>query len=441
MNAEHVLGASKPFGRRLGVIRVALLTRLFSSRVAAAEIFHRAWDLIAVCAAIIPLAPVLLGRAFLGRIAVGRTFERETRVGRFRASFERLRFAGRFPGGGLAVLLNILRGDLSWTGPRPLTESEASTVPPPAWERFSVRPGLVSIHQLRSRLGLAYAAEHEHDREHYYRQSVWRSIGMLLRAFPAVLIGAESREATGSTAQLFGVNISSITMDEALDWIVRHARLCLPGQVCFINAHCLNIAYKNSEYKEVLKTADRVFPDGVGIRIACRIRGSVLAANINGTDLFPRLCQRLAQSRLSLFLLGSREDVVTSAASKMRKRYPGLRVAGVRHGYFAPGDEGRIVDEINHSGASILLVGMGVPEQDLWIARNTAKLAPAVKIGVGGLFDFYSGRIRRAPQWMREIGMEWAWRLFMEPGRMWRRYIIGNPLFLFRVWREPRCCG
>jgi N-acetylglucosaminyldiphosphoundecaprenol N-acetyl-beta-D-mannosaminyltransferase len=97
-----------------------------------------------------------------------------------------------------------------------------------------------------------------------------------------------------------------------------------------------------------------------------------------------------------------------------------------------------LIDQINGSRAHILLVGLGAPRQDLWLANNRSKLHPAVKIGVGGLFDFYSDEISRAPQWMREVGMEWVWRLIKEPRRMWRRYVIGNPLFLFRVWRESR---
>jgi N-acetylglucosaminyldiphosphoundecaprenol N-acetyl-beta-D-mannosaminyltransferase len=122
----------------------------------------------------------------------------------------------------------------------------------------------------------------------------------------------------------------------------------------------------------------------------------------------------------------------------MQLRFGGLKIAGTHSGYFAASEESALIAKINRSGAAILLVGLGAPRQDMWIADNLWRLSPPVKIGVGGLFDFYSDRISRAPQWMREIGLEWLWRLIMEPRRMWRRYVVGNPLFLFRVWRESR---
>jgi N-acetylglucosaminyldiphosphoundecaprenol N-acetyl-beta-D-mannosaminyltransferase len=163
-----------------------------------------------------------------------------------------------------------------------------------------------------------------------------------------------------------------------------------------------------------------------------------LRENVNGTDLFPRLCEAASQAGLSIYLLGARPGIAEAAANKMRERYPGLHIAGARDGYFSPEEEAGVVAGINASGAAILLVAFGVPRQELWIERWRTDLQPRVCLGVGGLFDFYSGRIARAPVWMREIGLEWVWRLLQEPKRMWRRYIIGNPLFLSRVWRQTR---
>ncbi len=186
----------------------------------------------------------------------------------------------------------------------------------------------------------------------------------------------------------------------------------------------------------MLQRAARVLPDGIGLQIGCRMRGLALAANVNGTDLFPRLCERAARDGLSLFLLGARPGVAEAVADNMRRRYPELIVAGARHGYFAPSEESDLIARINASGARILLVAFGVPRQELWLAEHRDRLRPPVRMGVGGLFDFYSGRIPRAPLWLREIGLEWTWRLAQEPGRMWRRYLLGNPLFLYRVWRQ-----
>jgi hypothetical protein len=120
----------------------------------------------------------------------------------------------------------------------------------------------------------------------------------------------------------------------------------------------------------------------------------------------------------------------------MQEQIPGLQIAGTMHGYFDAAETAQVVSQINASGADILLVAMGAPQQEIWLARNEAALSPPVRLGVGGLFDYYSGRISRAPAWIREAGFEWVWRMGCEPSRLWKRYIVGNPLFLARVMRE-----
>jgi N-acetylglucosaminyldiphosphoundecaprenol N-acetyl-beta-D-mannosaminyltransferase len=225
-------------------------------------------------------------------------------------------------------------------------------------------------------------------------------------------------------------------MAEALDWIEARVQTQQKALLAFVNPDCLNTAYTNNAYLHILQTADRVLPDGIGLNIGCRLLNQSLLANVNGTDLFPRLCERAAAGGYSLFLLGGLPGVAELAAEAMRQRYPGLNIAGVRDGFFSSEQESQIIQTINDSGAAILLAGFGVPKQEFWLARHFENLQPRVSLGVGGLFDYYSGRIPRAPVWMREIGMEWSWRLIQEPGRMWKRYIIGNPLFLYRVWLQ-----
>ncbi|MGB5065109.1 MAG: WecB/TagA/CpsF family glycosyltransferase, partial [Candidatus Competibacter sp.] len=359
----------------------------------------------------------------------------------------RLSFAGSRPGRGLAVLFNILRGDMAFAGPRPLTAGEAVTVPAVAALRFSVRPGLFSPYLLQRRTGIAHDPESTLDRQFVENLSVRASLGLILRSLLAALLGGGERP-TPPMLDFFGVPIVNTTMDEALDWIA--ARTALPSPLgrggedseksllAFVNPDCLNIAYTHERYRAVLREAARVLPDGIGLKIGCRMRGLGLVANVNGTDLFPRLCERAARDGFSLFLLGARPGVAEQVAENMRARCPGLTIAGVQHGYFPPDEEGAIVDRINLSGARVLLVAFGVPRQELWLADHHDRLMPPVRMGVGGLFDFYSGRISRAPLWLREIGLEWVWRLVQEPGRMWRRYILGNPLFLYRVWRQAR---
>ena len=148
------------------------------------------------------------------------------------------------------------------------------------------------------------------------------------------------------------------------------------------------------------------------------------------------------EQQLSIYLLGGEDGVAATTAKNMQQRYPNLQIAGSHSGYFDmhqdSDDNQQVITSINHSQANILLVAMGAPLQEKWLEDNKSQLHCQVGIGVGGLFDFYANRIKRAPSWLRQMGMEWSYRLLQEPQRMWQRYIVGNPLFIFRVWRENR---
>ncbi|MDS4070022.1 MAG: WecB/TagA/CpsF family glycosyltransferase [Candidatus Competibacter sp.] len=419
----------------------------------------RTFDLALTLTGLIVLAPFWLARALLALIGAGRLFDHAQVLGRDRRPFVRLTFAGPLPGRDLAALFNILRGDMAFAGPRPLTGAEAAAIPTESGIRFGVRPGLFSPYQLQQRTGIAHDPESELDRRFVERPSVRASLGLIVRSLIAGLVGGGGELPVPPLLDFFGVPIVNTTMDEAVDWIAARAALILRASplgkaaltpdpsptgrggkslLAFVNPDCLNIAYTHDRYRTVLQQAARVLPDGIGIKIGCRMRGLGLAANVNGTDLFPRLCERAARDGFSLFLLGARPGIADRVAENMRARYPALTIAGAQHGYFGRDEEDAIIARINASGAGVLLVAFGVPRQELWLADHHAALTPPVRMGVGGLFDFYSGRIPRAPLWLREIGLEWVWRLIQEPSRMWRRYILGNPLFLYRVWKQAR---
>lgn len=404
-----------------------------------ADLGRRGVDLGGALALLLSSSPVLLLRGAIAFARAGRILERERRIGRFREPFWQLSFAGPGLGKRLPMLVNVLRGEMSFAGPRPLGEEEARTVPPDGLVRFAVRPGLVSRHALRKQTGIAYDAEASADRDHYYDQTLRGDLGLVARSIPATILGNRGRGAVPPFLDFFGVTIVNTSMDEAIDWIQeRAASNGPPSRLAFVNPDCLNVAYTNHEYRDVLKDVERVLPDGIGIHVGCRLLGTSLEANVNGTDLFPRLCERFASTGQSIYLLGARPGVAEAAARAMQAAYPGLEIAGARDGYFTDAEESSVIDRINGSGASALLVGFGVPKQELWLARNRERLLTPVQMGVGGLFDFYSGRVPRAPQWLRELGMEWSWRLVQEPGRMWRRYLVGNWVFLYRVWKQSR---
>jgi N-acetylglucosaminyldiphosphoundecaprenol N-acetyl-beta-D-mannosaminyltransferase len=248
---------------------------------------------------------------------------------------------------------------------------------------------------------------------------------------------------------MFDVPIDDVTMGEAIDSLLgvldavgdaTPVQPVPPAQACFVNADCVNqlAGADGDAYHEVLSRARFVFADGSGMKLAGRILGQPLRDNVNGTDLFPRLCASLNESANthSLFLLGGRPGVAEGVRDWIRETYPSVAVAGLRHGYFDPGSIDEVLAEIRASGARILLVAFGAPRQDLWIREQLPKLDVALAIGVGGLFDFYSGRLPRAPRWVRRLGMEWSFRLLREPDRLWRRYLLGNPIFVARTLRE-----
>ncbi|MDM8566197.1 WecB/TagA/CpsF family glycosyltransferase [Candidatus Halobeggiatoa sp. HSG11] len=338
----------------------------------------------------------------------------------------------------LHTLLNILRGEMAFVGPRPLSASQAQSLSQATKMRFSVRPGWFSLYALRQKTGVAHEAESEHDKEFIYNETLKGDVGLMLRYSIGSLLGGSSPLPAPDKLNFFGVEIVNTDMMEAVQWIGQQARQPQNSLVAYVNPDCLNIAYRDEDYQQILQQAERVFPDGIGIHIGCRMLGQSLRANVNCTDLFPLLCQYCVDANLTLFLLGAQPGVAEATAQNMTKRYPGLRIAGHQHGFFAPQATELVIADINASRADILIVAFGAPQQEKWLAQHRNQLQPKVLMGVGGLFDFYAERIPRAPRWMRDIGMEWIWRLMQEPKRMWRRYIIGNPLFLYRVWRQAR---
>jgi len=188
-------------------------------------------------------------------------------------------------------------------------------------------------------------------------------------------------------------------------------------------------ARKDPEYFEIVKSADLVTPDGAGILWATSTLNQPLIERVTGIDIINKVCQLAVQKGYSLYLLGSYPGIAEEAALNLTRCYPGLKIVGSYHGYFdsrvkediAPNkEEAEIINDINEKHPDILLVGMGVPKQEKWIANDLEKLNVSVCMGVGGSFDVLSGRIPRAPLWMQRHGMEWVYRFIKQPKRVFR---------------------
>ncbi|MBL4807200.1 MAG: WecB/TagA/CpsF family glycosyltransferase [Rhodobacteraceae bacterium] len=230
-----------------------------------------------------------------------------------------------------------------------------------------------------------------------------------------------------STLSLFGFDFVNESQNTAIEALLNGHSV---KTVAFANAHCLNMAFLNKTYASVLRESDMLLPDGSGVSIAAKMAGQRFVTNLNGTDLFLPLCKAAAAKGNSIYLLGSAKGVAEKAASKAKKLFPNLKIAGQQHGYFPQTDTNAIIENINASGADILLVALGVPMQELWISKHRNALSPALVMGVGAMLDFHAGRVSRAPLFLRKLGLEWTWRLAIEPTRMAKRYLLGNPAFL-----------
>lgn len=237
------------------------------------------------------------------------------------------------------------------------------------------------------------------------------------------------------TLSLFDLSIANVTVQEAVCLILKYLAGDKTAWILFVNAHCINVARRDPEYRRILRESAMIFADGVGMKIAALLRGDPLRDNVNGTDLYPLLLTALEDAGYRLFLLGAEPGVAEEMRRRAMETHPDLAICGTHHGFIPPEENSAVIQKIRESNADILLTAMGVPQQEKWIAANAEAAGVKVAMGVGGLFNFYSGTIPRAPVWMRKIGMEWAHRLWMEPGRMWKRYLLGNAQFLgYAVW-------
>ncbi len=238
---------------------------------------------------------------------------------------------------------------------------------------------------------------------------------------------------------VLGVTIRDLTMEDALslvtDLLTRDDRCT--RTLFYVNAHTLNLATEDPSYRDVLNGADVVFGDGTGVRWAARLRGVHLRANLNGTDLTPALFERTAGRGFRYYLLGARPEAIDQAAATARELFPGWIQAGLPSRLRDAGGDARAHRRDRRLGPHLLMVAMGNPLQERWIAEHRDALCVPLCTGVGGLFDYWAGNLDRAPGWVRRAGIEWLHILWRQPHKA-RRYLLGNPRFLLRVVRGRR---
>lgn len=246
---------------------------------------------------------------------------------------------------------------------------------------------------------------------------------------------APDRDRSQATMEILGVRVRNTSREDAIALIANAIERKKYTKVAFLNAHSANVAAADAEFAAIL--ADfLVLPDGIGVDIAAsQLYGRPFLENLNGTDFVPALLKAFLKP-VTVGIVGAVRENGEKAATGLSAVLPQHRFVYVNDGYLSPEEEPIVLERIRKLRPDILLVAMGVPRQEKWIERNLGADYCTVPIAVGALLDFLSGAVRRAPPWIRRMRMEWLYRLAIEPARLWRRYILGNPLFLMRVARQ-----
>ena len=244
---------------------------------------------------------------------------------------------------------------------------------------------------------------------------------------------------TSSRVWIGKIPVDRISSDDTLRAVAAAIHNRQPITILNANANAVTLAEHDVSFATALQQADIVFCDGFGVYAAAKALGTPLVERFTWADFTERLAVTCRNEGAGLFLLGAKDGVAEEAARRLQAHAPGLRVFS-HHGFFDKSDaaSARVIDEVNRSGADVLLVGFGMPAQETWIARHRRALKPAVVFSVGAAIDYASGKVSRGPQWLTQNGFEWLARLVIEPRRLWRRYLIGLPEFALVVMRQRR---
>ena len=239
-------------------------------------------------------------------------------------------------------------------------------------------------------------------------------------------------------ARILGCFIDATLWQEVVDTLLHWAKDRQSRYVCICNVHVAVTAKHTPELRRIVNEADMATPDGMPLVWMLRRMGFPSQERINGPDLMWRLCGQAAENGLSTFMYGSTPGTLARLTDNLKRAFPQLAIAGVYSPPFSllsEEEDREITDRINGSGAQIMFVGLGCPKQELWMAAHRGKIQ-GVMIGVGAAFDYHAGTVRRAPLWMQRSGLEWLFRLMSEPGRLWKRYLVTNSLFVIYLGLE-----
>ena len=239
---------------------------------------------------------------------------------------------------------------------------------------------------------------------------------------------------------LLGVRFHKLTVKQLINYIVEKSQIDSKTIVGHVNVRGANLAYDLPWYRDFLnQSADIVFCDGFGVLLGAKLLGNSVESKhrMTAPDYIEDLALACAKNNVSLFLLAGKPGVVEKAINKLKAVAPDLRIDG-HHGYFDKSnhENEEVIQQINEFNPNILYVGFGMPLQERWILDNLDAIEARLFLPLGACLDFYTDSVSRGPRWMTDNGFEWLSRLLVQPSQVWQRYIIGNPLFFYRVLRQ-----
>ena len=243
-----------------------------------------------------------------------------------------------------------------------------------------------------------------------------------------------------ASVEVLGVPLALTDYERTIEWMDATIATRQRGYICVAAVHTVMACQEDRELRDAVLGSDLTVPDGQPLVWAMNALGHDLSSRVYGPDLMARYCERAALTGARMFLYGGRnQGALVHLALNLRTRYPGLNIVGGYAPPFRPltgEEEDFVLDEINRSQADVVWVGIGVPKQEKWMAAMRDRLRAPVLVGVGAAFDFHAGLVPQAPRWMQSMGLEWAYRLLQEPGRLWRRYLRYNPRFVLGFLRQ-----
>lgn len=236
---------------------------------------------------------------------------------------------------------------------------------------------------------------------------------------------------------VLGTKLTTYNREELLQYVKEAVINKRRTTILSGNVHSYNLAYKNPWFQQFFNQADIIRLDGYGVRLGAKILGYDTPQRMTWADFAWDFGAYLQENKISIFFLGGKPGVASKAAQKLLEKYPELIYLGSEHGYFDKQKESQgnieVINTINQKRPDILVVGLGMPVQEKWLIENRSNINAIVVMTGGAVFDYISGETKRGPKWMTDHGLEWLARMLIEPKRLWKRYIIGNPKFLFHV--------